>query len=661
MHILSIISLFLKTAYKRPLGLQLCCRITFATLAISSASGCRLGFDVEETTIEEIHQAIKNRQLTCVELVEIYLQRIKAYNGPAVNYPEGILGPVEPIANSAGINALGTLNLRPQAREKWGFDERQARSLTDTVDDNPDMPDALESAARLDAEFRRTRKLSGPLHCVVVSVKDQYDTFDMRTTSGADADYADDRPPRDANFIKRMREAGAIILAKANMGEYASGFRSSFGGVVVNPYDTTRIPGGSSGGSATSVAANLVTVAIGEETGPSIRAPAQYANTIGLSPTQELVSRHGMFNQGLNTRTGPIARTVEDAARVLSVIAGFDPEDELTAFSIGRTPGQPYESFTKMPDLKGMRIGVLREYMDKEVFRSPIYASNIALIDKTIEDLRNLGATIVEAPAEGLITEYIRRYLPALQNAAWTKGFPVMFPVSADGTYSNDHTATLLDLRMDPSKVPGPITLRDLERASIVGESKYGFNRYLRERGDARIQSIADLIAHSRFFKDPYESDKLASLNRHNSAMHLDSSARMQWRFTVRQIIHQAMAELELDALVAPTGLVPPRKVNTPRDESYNGITNYGMWNLLGVHGFPVITVPAGFTQQVWDREFTSPDSVPTIVGPVAAQLPVGVDFIGLPFNEPVLLQIAAAYEKGTQHRKPPADYGALK
>ena len=149
-----------------------------------------------------------------------------------------------------------------------------------------------------------------------MAIKDQYDTFDMRTTSGADAQYANDRPPDDATFVKRLRDAGAIILAKANMAEYATdGARSSFGGTFCNPYDTERAPGMSSAGSGSSVAANLVTCAIGEETVVSIRWPASVNNIVGLAPTQELVSRDGMMGAGLNTRTGPICRTVQDAAK----------------------------------------------------------------------------------------------------------------------------------------------------------------------------------------------------------------------------------------------------------------------------------------------------------------------------------------------------------
>src|ERR1700745_3195950 len=157
--------------------------------------------------------------------------------------------------------------------------------MTDPVDDNPAMPDALEVAAQQDAFFAATGKLVGTLHGVVFSIKDQYDTFDMRTTAGMDAGYANDRPPRDATFVKRLRDAGAIILAKANLGEMGTPTsRSSFGGAFCNPYDTERSPGTSSGGSGSSVAANLVTCSIGEETGGSLHHPPKNGRRVGLGP-----------------------------------------------------------------------------------------------------------------------------------------------------------------------------------------------------------------------------------------------------------------------------------------------------------------------------------------------------------------------------------------
>src|ERR1035437_2804550 len=180
----------------------------------------RQQFEVVEATISQIQNAIRSKQLTATDLVRAYLARIKAYNGTCVEQPEGLLGPVTPIPGVRALNALMTLNLRPATRKTWGFDDRKARSMTDLSDNDPAMPDALETAARLDEQFANTGNLVGPLHGVVFSIKDVLDTFDMRTTSGADADFANDRPPTDSTIVRRLRDAGAIILAKSNLGEY---------------------------------------------------------------------------------------------------------------------------------------------------------------------------------------------------------------------------------------------------------------------------------------------------------------------------------------------------------------------------------------------------------------------------------------------------------
>jgi Asp-tRNA(Asn)/Glu-tRNA(Gln) amidotransferase A subunit family amidase len=260
--------------------------LTVSLIAATTSFAQGKKFAVEEATIAGIQQAILAKQTTSTEVVELYLARIKAYNGPAVEEPYGLLGPVKLKSHAKGINALSTLNLRPATRKAWGFDDRKARSMIDLIDADPNMPDALEIAAKQDEHFAKTGQLIGPLHGVVMAFKDQYDTFDLRTTSGADAFYANDRPPHDATFVARLRAAGAIILAKANLSEYANGIpRSSFGGTFANPYDTERNPGISSSGSGSSVAANLVTCAIAEETGSSIRGPAYMNNSIGISPT----------------------------------------------------------------------------------------------------------------------------------------------------------------------------------------------------------------------------------------------------------------------------------------------------------------------------------------------------------------------------------------
>jgi amidase len=634
-------------------------------------------FHLEEATIASIQKAILAHELTSTQLVKLYLARIKAYNGQSVEMPNGLLGPIKTIPHAGQLNALSTLNLRPAALKSWGFDEHHGRSMTDPKDGSPAMPDALEIAAELDRQFAASGKLVGPLHGVVMAIKDQYDTFDLRTTSGADVAYANDRPPRDAEFVKRLRAAGAIVLAKSNLGEYASGIpRSSFGGVFSNPYDTERSPMGSSSGSGISVAANLVTCAIGEETGTSIRGPACYNNLVGIAGTQELVSRDGMIGAGTNTRCGPICRTVEDAARILTVIAGYDPKDEMTAFSIGRLPEKPYESFSQEKSLKGVRIGVLREYMDKSAF-TKTDEENIDIVDRAIADLKKLGAEIVEPGPDGLLTPYLMRYYPQLQNTLFVKKYPEKFPVDAAGKPTTDQVATFVDMSIDPSLVPAKITIRDLGQAQAVGENKFMLMRYVKKRGDAEIKSIDDLLTKAKFFDDINFGNRKVGIETQNKGVVLDTAVRMQRRFAVQQVVLACMAEQKLDAIVYPTNNIPPPKLGAPVEPVVNG--RNAVWSFLGGQGFPTMTVPAGFTTQVYDRvaDPSQPPPPPPVdgepggagglprigtrlVGPVPAKLPVGLDIMARPFAEPTMLRIASAFEAATKHRMPPPDFGPL-
>jgi Asp-tRNA(Asn)/Glu-tRNA(Gln) amidotransferase A subunit family amidase len=635
--------------------------LAIATVAIAGQRPAA-PFRIEEATIEQIQQAIRSRQITTVGLVEQYLKRIKAYNGTCVNEPRGILGPITTIPNAGQINALSTLNLRPAARRIWGFDDRKARTLTDSIDSVPTMPDALETAAAQDRRFRESGRLVGPLHGVVLAIKDQYDTFDMRTTSGADVQYANDRPPDDATFVKRLRDAGAIILAKANLAEYAvDGARSSFGGTFCNPYDTEREPGMSSAGSGSSVAANLVTCAIGEETVVSIRWPSSLNSLVGLAPTQELVSRDGMMGAGLNMRTGPMCRTVRDAARVLDAIAGYDPKDEMTAFSVGRTPAKPYASFASAQRLDGVRIGILREYMNRTLF-SRADEESIDLIEQSLDVLRKLGATLVDPGTDGsLFHSCLVRYSPELFNATFARQYRQLFPVDGAGAPASDQIATLLDLNQDPSRVPEGLSLRGIGGLAgglgAQGEGKYMMNRYLRERGDANIRSNADLITKATFYQDPNFPDRKQARENAERARVLDTATRLQSRFALQTIVLQCMREHRLDALVSPTSTVPPRKLTSPREPAVNGRPAIG-WSLLGQQGFPALTVPAGFTTHVWDR--VRDGETTRLVGPIPASLPVGIDFIARPFDEAVLFRIGSAYEAATRHRRPPPGFGPV-
>jgi len=619
-----------KRGRRSPWLSTLCASATAGWSAIAPATD---RFEAAETSIADTQTALLAKRVTTEQIVRAYLARIKAYNGTCVKQPQGILGVIEPIPNAGQINALMTLNLRPATRRKLGFDERKSRSMTDRQDTDPSMPDALEVAAAQDRELAATGKLVGPLQGVVLSIKDQYDTFDMRSTAGQDVAFANDRPPDDAHFIAKLRAAGAIILAKANLGEGGSQrSRSSFGGTMCNPYDTTRSPGSSSGGSGSSVGASLVTCSMGEETGGSILHPARNASAVGLAPTQQLVSQDGIIGKGFNHRVGPICRSVADTARILEVIAGYDPDDEITAFSVGRLPSQPYSSFAQEKRLEGLRIGVVREFMDKDLFTVAAYQS-IEIAERAIDDVRKLGATIVDpGPHGALFQGCVDQYAPLYRNKLFARG----------------------------------ASIRNLGATPESGEGKFFLNQYLQQRGDANIKTLDDLMSKAQFFTDLRPGSDFTSykeqLARTNAAQELDLAALFQNRLAYQTIVLQCMASMRLDAVTYASGIGVAPVLGSPYEPSKNNSPNANsIWGVIAANGFPSLNVPAGFTTEVYDRvRDPSATGGSRVVGPTPAKLPVSITFLTRPFEEPLLFKIGSAYEAATHHRVPPPGFGPV-
>jgi Asp-tRNA(Asn)/Glu-tRNA(Gln) amidotransferase A subunit family amidase len=259
----------------------------------------------------------------------------------------------------------------------------------------------------------------------------------------------------------------------------------------------------------------------------------------------------------------------------------------------------------------------------------------------------------VDPGPEGALFEgCLAHYAPELLNSAFTRQYRDLFPPQSD------QLATLLDLRADPARVPQALSLRSLTTPAVDGEGKYMMNRYLQERGDANIKTNADLISKARFYEDPNFPDRKQARQAAERATALDTSARLQTRFAFQNLLLQCMQEQRLDALVSPMSTVPPRKLTAPREPNASGRSPIG-WSLIGQQGFPAITVPAGFTTEIWDRERDGNGGT-RLVGPLKASLPVGVDFIARPFDEAMLFRIASAFEAATQHRKPPPDFGPM-
>ena len=443
-------------------------------------------FAVEEATIAGIQRALQATTATCHHVVQAYLDRIAAYDhkGPALN---SILTP---------------------------------------------NPKALAEADRLDAE-RAAGAAMGPLHCAPLVLKDHYNTADLPTTGGS-ASLAGMQPLADAFVVAKLRKAGAIILGKSNMHEFAlSGTTvSSLGGQTLDRYDLTRTPGGSSGGTGAAVATNLALAGTGSDTVNSIRSPASANDLVGIRPTKGLLSRAGIIPVSeTQDAIGPITRTVADAARLLEVMAGYDQNDPSTAWSVGNTTTS-YVQFLKPDGLHGARIGLLTTMFGN----GPEHQEVNSVMAAAVAALKRAGAEVVEIDA------------PALD-------------------------ATKLNADNDVQKY----------------EFKTQINAYLSAIPNAPAKSLAEIIASGKFHKASLEKFLSSAAGFANGMEEPDYKERLLRNQRTRQALISVLAEHKLDALVYPLQkrlVVPLTELN---QADRNGI-------LASVTGFPAITVPAGFS-----------------------------------------------------------------
>ena len=361
-------------------------------LLISTGNGMAAAptFHLQEATIQDILDAYKSGQLTAHRLVQLYLNRIEAYDKKGPN-----------------INSIITVN-----------------------------PKALEEADRLDAALK-TSGSAGPLHGIPVILKDQMDAKGMPTTLGSVL-FKNYYPDRDAFVAEKLRKAGAIILGKGTLGELGGGdtFGSLFG-ATRNPYALDRTAGGSSGGPGAAISANFGAVAVGEEGFASIRRPSTWNSLVGMRPTAGLVSRSGMYDgwPELNGSLGPMARTVSDVARLLDVIVGYDPDDPLTASGVGRVPGS-YARFLDKNGLRGTHIGVLREAMGRDSEpQSQDFAKVTAVFDKAVAELKAAGAELVDPIVIPNLKELLATRIEGPTESA--EAFRVFFARSAHAPFKS--------------------------------------------------------------------------------------------------------------------------------------------------------------------------------------------------------------------------------
>jgi Asp-tRNA(Asn)/Glu-tRNA(Gln) amidotransferase A subunit family amidase len=460
-------------------------------------------FQVHEITISSIHAEMKAGRLTCRALVEQHLRRIEAYDkqGPA-------------------LNALVQIN-----------------------------PDALKEADDLDRRFKASGP-AGALHCVPMIVKDNFETIGLQSAAGSLA-LKGFISNKDAFLVKRVKQAGAIVLAKSNMAEWAFSpyetVSSILPGYTKNPYALDRVTAGSSGGTAAAIAASFGVAGLGSDTGNSIRGPSAHQALVGIRSTMGLTSRAGVVPLSmLADIAGPMARTVEEAVAVFQVIAGEDPDDPITLAREYVQPGlrpagrpaalSDYRAALRRTALKGARIGVLRQAYERDTLDPDV----VLVFTAAVKDLERAGATIVD---------------------------------------------------------PATVDLAEVKRAQGAGSCggfKYDINRYLAAQGDrAPVHSLEEVVRSRRYH--PSVQLRLERAQEGTEANGPETSAckaEADYREQFRAAVLKTMEAQKLDAFVYPTWSNPPRLIgdlNTPHGDNSQVFSP--------TTGFPAVNVPMGYTR----------------------------------------------------------------
>lgn len=441
---------------------------------------------LEELTISQIHLAFSEGAYSAEELVQAYFDRIDLLD--------------------TSINSISVIN-----------------------------PAALAMAKSLDEEFQKTGKLR-PLHGIPLIVKDNINTVGLPTPAGSLA-LADFYPEEDAFIIKKLMDAGAIIIAKSNMAEWAFSpmhSESSTEGTTRNPYNLDHVPAGSSGGTGASVAANLGALGLGTDTGNSIRGPSSHNALVGFRTTLGLVSREGIVPLYLrNDVVGPMCRTVEDATKVLEAIAGTDLKDPITSFSEGKIPTN-YTQYLKKDGLKGARIGVFRTL--SEVNADPEITK---LFNQSLKDMAAIGAAILDSVEV--------ENFDSLSRNQWC-----------------------------------PVFRQDLER--FLAD-------YVKRDTMKTLEDVIRIGTKSEYAKEGLNSFRESELPENMSEECGDPFTDLR-RIAFREAMEKVMDSLDLDAIVYPSWNNKPARIDRFQEE-YLGDNS----QIIAPHtGQPAFTVPMGFT-----------------------------------------------------------------
>lgn len=410
--------------------------------------------------------------------------------------------------------------------------DRQGSALNSIVLVNPD---ALQEARALDSVPVPQRKA---LHCVPLIVKDNIETKGMQTANGS-LSLAGYVPREDAFQVRQLKAEGSLVLAKSNMAEWAFSpyetVSSILPGYTRNPYDTSRVTAGSSGGTAAAIAANFGLVGLGSDTGNSIRGPSAHQALVGIRSTMGLTSRAGVFPlSDAADIAGPMARTVEDAARVFQAVVGYDPDDSVTAAAKDRKVPDYLQSL-KADGLKGARIGILRQAYERDTTDAEV----VRVFERAVQDLRRAGAVIV-----------------------------------------------------DPAKVEGIEGLQRPTRGPCMA-FHYAINRFLGARaGQVPVKNLDEIVKSGKVHPSVLRQLENAGKSPANGPESEACAADREYREKVRAAVNATMDRLQLDAFVYPTWSNPPRLIgdlNTPHGDNSQFFSP--------VTGFPAMTVPMGYTR----------------------------------------------------------------
>jgi amidase len=613
------------------------------------------------------------------------------------------------IPEAGQLNALETLNLRGERSVtcKGEFDKPPSAGplppgAPAVCEEFRKMPDALERAAELDKQYGKKPDLKNlPMYCVVFSIKNWFDAKDMRATGGNDVNFAMDVPKMDSPDVANLREKGAIIYAIAtasSTGLSANGpikaktylpngnFQdAAWGGQACNPYDTARVPRGTSNGSGVSVSANLAACSICEQSSASCKGPASRNNIVNLLTTKGITMNGGAGYEDAGDRAGIHCRSVADAAQVLDAIKGYESRDMFTAIPKSLIPKEPFASFViadkdiKDKPLKGMRIGVVREFMVKHVKNDEAISDQIDKEIKTV--LRDkLGAELVESvdplyPDDPSIPNMKYTFQDGIREILYhnvpeyfwqkTSSGDLEFAVPGWDVRTAEYAVALA---LGQAPLSDKLNLRRISQRLGDPKGLMVVNKYLRERGDARVKDWASWVANSKFKSDAQRAGAENAAAETDPRANPDQVSYLKMQAVLRMIVLKVMYENGIDAFVNPEQTTPPYLLGGPGEPEVNGRTTNSCCQVFtALLGGPEADVPAGYTQVVYNPQYVlnaEKTQYEAVTGAVESTLPhpmpISLMVWAGPGSDSAVIKVASAYQATTHHRVPPPSFGPL-